>query len=43
MKKLISDTALRERMGVEGKERVKEYFTSDINAEKNLSMYDGLF
>ena len=43
MKKLISDAALRERMGMEGKERVKEFFTSDINAEKILSMYDGLF
>ena len=43
MKKLISDAALRERMGMEGKERVKEFFTSDINAEKILSMYDGIF
>ena len=43
MKRLIADASLRERMGTAGKERVKEFFTSDMNAEKILAMYDGLF
>lgn len=43
LRKLIDDHALRSRMGEQGRKIVLDEFTSDIVAEKTLSLYKSLF